>query len=109
MEAVVLIEHMKDTLTLFPGEAKEMHGRIIHAEKRGEGTRFGTTKKMDVRRLAVTIGTSKKVEVVVGSVKIRVDANEATEVHEEGKVEIRYRSRCINHVKPLEGGFHIFI
>jgi len=92
VKTVVLVEDVKDALTLLAREAEEVQSGIIHAEERGEGTSFGITKEVGMRRLTVAVGAGKQVEVMVGAVKIGIDADEATEVHEESEMEIAHRS-----------------
>ena len=88
MEAVVFIQHMEDALTRLSREAEQVHGGIFHAEQRRQGFRFLRLEKIGMIRLAVAIATSKEVEIAVGRIEIGIDADEATEVHQESKMKI---------------------
>ena len=63
VETVVLVEDMQDALTLLTRESEKMHGGIIHTEKCGEHPCLFIAKEMGMKRLAVTVGTSQKVEI----------------------------------------------
>lgn len=63
MKAIVGVENMEDALPLLPREAEEVHRGIIHTEENGKCLCLFVTEEMSMRRLAIAIGASQKVEV----------------------------------------------
>ena len=106
MQAVILVEHLKNAHPFPTRQTEKMQGRIIHTEKHRKDARLFITQKMGMKGLTFTIRTCEKVEVelrvrapsnspkgergVRVKVKIGIDADKATEVHKESQMEIGY-------------------
>ena len=63
MQAIVLVEHLKDAHAILARKTKEVHIRIIHAEEDWKSLRLLVFQEMGMIGLAVAIGASKKVKV----------------------------------------------
>ena len=117
MQTIVFVEHMEDALPLGSGEAEEVHGGVVHAEERGEGTCLCLPEEMGMGGLTVAVGACQKVEIESPPhipkrgeyFQVGIDAEETAEVHEEGEVEVGDGGGGLNHIEPLEGGLDVVV